>query len=59
MRLRESGKLGFHHAVVPQSQQISDDGRGSGVTIRPCADVGGLVAAIARISTRERTIARG
>ncbi|MGZ9115322.1 MAG: DNA repair protein RadA [Methylocystis sp.] len=59
MRLRESGKLGFHHAVVPQSQQISDDGRGSGVTIRPCADVGGLVATIARISTRERTIARG
>jgi len=59
MRLREAGKLGFRQAVVPQSQQIPDDVRGAGVTIRPCADVSGLVAAIARMSTRERTIARG
>ncbi len=58
-RLREAGKLGFRQAVVPQSQQISDDVRGAGVTIRPCADVSGLVAAIARMSPRERTVARG
>ena len=59
MRLSEAGKLGFHHAVVPQSQQISDDARGAGVTIRPCADVGALVASIARMSNREKTAARG
>lgn len=58
MRLREAGKLGFRHAVVPQAQQLTDEDRRVGVAIRPCADVGGLVAAIARISAREKAVAR-
>ena len=58
MRLREAGKLGFRHAVVPQAQQIGDDDRRAGVAIRPCADVGALVASIARLSSREGAIAR-
>ena len=48
MRLREAGKLGFHQAVLAQAQQIGDDDRRLGLTLRPCADVGQLVAAIAR-----------
>lgn len=52
MRLKEAGKLGFRHAVVPQTQQINDDDRSAGVTLRACADVSALVADIARASTR-------
>ncbi len=52
MRLREAGKLGFQSAVLPQSQQINDDERRSGVALRPCGDVGALVASIAQSSAR-------
>jgi DNA repair protein RadA/Sms len=48
MRLREAAKLGFHQAVLAQAQQINDDERRAGLALRPCADVGQLVAAIAQ-----------
>jgi DNA repair protein RadA/Sms len=52
MRLREAAKLGFHQAVLAQGQQISDDDRRAGLTLRPCGDVGQLVAAIAQNAPR-------
>ena len=54
MRLREAAKLGFHQAVLAQAQQINDDERRAGLTLRPCADVGQLVAAIAQTAERKR-----
>jgi DNA repair protein RadA/Sms len=54
MRLREAGKLGFHQAVLAQGQQINEDERRSGLTLRPCADVAQLVAAIAQTAPRAR-----
>jgi DNA repair protein RadA/Sms len=46
-RLKEAGKLGFKSAVLPAAQQINADERAAGVALRPCADVGQLVAGIA------------
>lgn len=54
MRLREAAKLGFHQAVLAQAQQINDEDRRSGLALRPCADVGQLVATIAQGATRAR-----
>ncbi|MGJ0510091.1 MAG: DNA repair protein RadA [Methylocystis sp.] len=54
MRLREAAKLGFHQAVLAQGQQINEDERRSGLTLRPCADVGQLVASIAQTAPRTR-----
>lgn len=54
MRLREAAKLGFHQAVLAQAQQINEDDRRVGLTLRPCADVGQLVAAIAQNAPRAR-----
>jgi DNA repair protein RadA/Sms len=54
MRLREAGKLGFHQAVLAQAQQINDEERRSGLALRPCADVGQLVAAIAQTAPHKR-----
>jgi DNA repair protein RadA/Sms len=51
-RLKEAGKLGFKSAVLPQAQQTGDEDRGARLTLRPCADVGALVADIARGGTR-------
>jgi len=54
MRLREAAKLGFHQAVLAQAQQINDEERRAGLTLRPCGDVGQLVAAIAQNATRHK-----
>ncbi|WP_036280947.1 DNA repair protein RadA [Methylocystis sp. ATCC 49242] len=54
MRLREAAKLGFHQAVLAQAQQINDDDRRAGLSLRPCADVGQLVATIAQSAPRTR-----
>jgi DNA repair protein RadA/Sms len=51
-RLKEAGKLGFKHAVLPRTQQINDDDGSPGVEPRPCADVAALVADIARAANR-------
>lgn len=53
-RLKEAGKLGFRQAVLPQMQQLNDEDKSAGVTPRPLADVGALVAEIARAATRRR-----
>jgi len=49
-RLKEAGKLGFRSASLPQTQQLNDEDAGAGVAPRLLADVGGLVAEIARMS---------
>lgn len=54
MRLREAQKLGFHQAVLAAAQQINDDDRRAGLTLRPCGDVAQLVAAIAATAPRKR-----
>ncbi|WP_363349041.1 DNA repair protein RadA [Methylocystis echinoides] len=54
MRLREAAKLGFHQAVLAQAQQINEDDRRAGLTLRPCGDVAQLVAAIAQTAPRTR-----
>ncbi len=54
MRLREAAKLGFHQAVLAQAQQINDDDRRVGLALRPCADVGQLVATIAQTAPRKQ-----
>jgi DNA repair protein RadA/Sms len=46
--------IGFHQAVLAQGQQINEDERRSGLTLRPCADVAQLVAAIAQTAPRAR-----
>jgi DNA repair protein RadA/Sms len=53
-RLREAGKLGFRQAVLPRSQQIVDDDKAAGLTLRPLADAAGLVTEIAGLSARGR-----
>jgi len=53
-RLKEAGKLGFRHAVLSALQQINEDDRNAGVAARPFADVGALVAEIARAAARRR-----
>jgi DNA repair protein RadA/Sms len=51
LRLKEAGKLGFRRAVVPQSQQLSDDDRNVGVALAAYGDVTALVADIAQRAT--------
>ncbi len=53
-RLKEAGKLGFKRAVLPQTQQANDEDKGAGLELRPCQDVGALVAEIARGAARRR-----
>jgi DNA repair protein RadA/Sms len=53
-RLKEAGKLGFRQAILAQLQQINDEDKSAGVAPRPFADVGALVAEIARAATRRR-----
>jgi DNA repair protein RadA/Sms len=54
LRLKEAGKLGFRRAVVPQSQQLSDDDRNVGVALAAYGDVTALVADIAQRATGRR-----
>ncbi len=53
-RVKEAGKLGFKRAVLPQTQQTNDEDKSAGVALRPCPDVGALVAEIARGSSRRQ-----
>lgn len=53
-RLKEAGKLGFRHAVLSQLQQINDEDKAAGVSPRPLADVGALIAETARAAPRRR-----